>query len=72
MTTPAAAPSRDPQDRLWSVGDVSAYLGVPVATLYAWRSEMRGPLGRRVGRYLRYRPEDVRAWVESLPTGVAA
>ena len=58
--------------RLWSVQDVSAYFGVPVGTLYAWRSEKRGPLGRRVGKYLRYRPEDVRTWVASLSTDVAA
>ncbi len=62
----------DQGDRLWSVQDVSAYLGVPVNTLYAWRSEKRGPDGRRMGRYLRYRPEDVRAWVAGLSTEVAA
>lgn len=55
-------------ERLWTVEDVSAYLGIPVATLYQWRSHNRGPAGRRVGRYLRYRPEDVKAWVASLST----
>ena len=24
-------------DRLWSIRDVSAFLGVPVGTLYQWR-----------------------------------
>ena len=24
-------------DRLWTIEDLSAYLGVPVATLYRWR-----------------------------------
>jgi excisionase family DNA binding protein len=52
--------------RLWSVDDVSYYLGVPVNTLYLWRSEGRGPASRRVGRCLRYRPEDVKDWVEAL------
>lgn len=60
------------EDRLWSVHDVSRYLGVPVNTLYAWRSECRGPVARRVGRYLRYRPEDVREWVAGLSTEVVA
>lgn len=59
-------------DRLWSVEEVAYYLGVPKATLYMWRTEDRGPAGRRVGRWLRYRPEDVRAWVRDLPTDVAA
>lgn len=55
-----------PVDRLWSVREVSYYLGVPVGTLYLWRSEGRGPASRRVGRHLRYRSEDVMAWVEGL------
>ncbi len=55
-----------PTDRLWSVSEVSYYLGVPVGTLYLWRSEGRGPASRRVGRHLRYRAEDVKAWVEGL------
>ncbi len=55
-----------PEDRLWSVEDVSHYLGVPVATLYGWRSERVGPPGARVGRHVRYRPAAVRAWVAAL------
>lgn len=53
-------------DRLWSVEDVSYYLGVPVSTLYQWRCAGRGPRSRRVGRHLRYLPTDVRSWVTSL------
>lgn len=59
-------------ERLWSVRDVAAYLGVPVGTLYAWRSEGRGPASRRVGKYVRYVPADVRQWVEDLPVGIAS
>jgi predicted DNA-binding transcriptional regulator AlpA len=50
--------------RLWTVQDVSTYLGIPVMTLYHWRRTGYGPRGTRIGRYLRYRPEDVRAWFE--------
>ncbi len=60
------------EDRLWSVQDVSEYLGVPVHSIYAWRSAGTGPPGRRVGKRLRYRPQDVRDWVASLPTSVVA
>jgi excisionase family DNA binding protein len=49
---------------LMSVEDVSVYLGVPVQTLYAWRSRGRGPASLRVGRHLRYRRVDLDAWVE--------
>ena len=42
---------------------LSSYLGVPVATLYAWRSRGHGPASIRVGRHLRYRAKDVEAWL---------
>lgn len=51
---------------LWSVEDVSAYLVVPVATLYKWRCTGHGPQSLRVGRYLRYRQADVVNWLDSL------
>ena len=60
------------EDRLWSVQDVSEYLGVPVHTIYSLRSAGTGPAGRMIGRRLRFRPQDVRDWVESLSTGVVA
>jgi predicted DNA-binding transcriptional regulator AlpA len=50
-------------DRLWSVEDVSAYLGVPVQTLYAWRKRRTGPPCARIGKHLRYDPATVRTWV---------
>lgn len=53
---------------LWSVVDVSTYLGVPVETLYAWRKARTGPPAARVGRYLRYDPDAVRAWFAQQTT----
>ncbi|MBG0818187.1 helix-turn-helix domain-containing protein [Planomonospora sp. ID82291] len=50
-------------NRLWTVEEVAEYLGVPVGTLYQWRCKRIGPPGRRIGKYLRYLPEDVYAWV---------
>lgn len=50
--------------RLWTVDDVSAYLGIPKETLYQWRTKGYGPKGARMGKYLRYRQEDVEAWVD--------
>ncbi|MEU0152951.1 helix-turn-helix domain-containing protein [Micromonospora fulviviridis] len=50
--------------QLWTVDDVSAYLGVPVQTLYTWRKRRIGPPAGRVGRHLRYDPDAVRAWFE--------
>jgi excisionase family DNA binding protein len=52
-------------DRLWSVDDVSEFLGVPVETLYRWRKFGGGPRAGRVGRHLRYDPAEVRAWFKA-------
>jgi predicted DNA-binding transcriptional regulator AlpA len=53
---------------LWTIHDVSTYLGVPVQTLYSWRARNFGPRARRVGKHLRYRPGDVESWVDALDT----
>ncbi|HJV15558.1 MAG TPA: helix-turn-helix domain-containing protein [Propionibacteriaceae bacterium] len=47
-----------------SLTDVSEMLGIPVHTLYRWRSKGDGPVGYRVGRHMRYRREAVEAWLE--------
>ena len=68
MTTPSATPSVSAEanswgpPRLWDIKDVSAYLGVPVATIYQWRVRSEGPPAMRLGRHLRYDPQDVAAW----------
>ncbi|MEV1331499.1 helix-turn-helix domain-containing protein [Micromonospora costi] len=45
--------------------EVSAYLGVPVATLYQWRHRGIGPRASKVGRHLRYRWPDVEKWLDA-------
>lgn len=52
-------------DRLWSVTDVSEYLGIPVSTLHQWRYHGTGPDAYRVGKHLRYNPAVVRGWLEN-------
>ncbi|GAA6527354.1 helix-turn-helix domain-containing protein [Intrasporangium sp. DVR] len=47
---------------LWTVQDVSAFLRVPVATIYQWRVRSEGPPAMRIGRHLRFAPETVREW----------
>jgi len=73
MTTqPVSQPlARRRPERLWGVDDVSEYLGVPIATLYRWRAFGYGPQGRKVGRYVRYRPEDVESWFNDLTNPAA-
>jgi excisionase family DNA binding protein len=50
-------------DRLLTVQELANYLGVPVATIYAWRYRHEGPPGFRVGRHLRFRRSDVEEWL---------
>lgn len=51
-------------DRLLTVAELAEYLGVPVATVYAWRHRREGPPGFRVGKYVRYRMSDVQERIE--------
>ncbi|MEU6160751.1 helix-turn-helix domain-containing protein [Streptomyces sp. NPDC047130] len=46
--------------------DLADLVGVPLETVYQWRRKGTGPRGFRVGRHLRFDPEDVRLWVASL------
>ena len=57
--------------KLWGIKDVAEYLGIPEQTLYQWRTKGYGPPGRRVGKYVRYRPADVIEWFDKLPAEVA-
>ena len=50
-------------DQLWTPTEVAAYLGVPVTTLYQWRTGRIGPDAFRVGRHLRYDPDVVKRWL---------
>jgi predicted DNA-binding transcriptional regulator AlpA len=49
---------------LIDIAQVSEMTGIPVETLRGWRKENKGPTGRRIGKRVRYRPEDVKAWVD--------
>lgn len=43
--------------------EVAAFLGIPEKTLRNWRYLGRGPRYVRVGKYVRYRWEDVEGWL---------
>ncbi|MDA2810373.1 helix-turn-helix domain-containing protein [Nocardiopsis sp. RSe5-2] len=52
-------------EALWTIEQVSAFLGLPKKTLYQWRHKGYGPRSHRVGKHVRYFPEEVRSWVEA-------
>ena len=51
---------------LLSIVELADRLNVPVHTLYAWRAKGIGPKALKLGRHLRYRPEDVEAYLDEL------
>ncbi|UNS99247.1 helix-turn-helix domain-containing protein [Streptomyces tubbatahanensis] len=57
--------------RYLSPEDLADLFGVPLETVYQWRRKRTGPPGFRIGRHLRYDPEDVRTWVASRVGEVA-
>lgn len=42
--------------------DLADRYHVPVATVRKWRHEGTGPPALKLGRHVRYRPEDVTEW----------
>jgi excisionase family DNA binding protein len=48
---------------LIGVEELSALLGVPVATIYDWRTRGLGPVAHRFGKHLRFAICDVEAWI---------
>jgi len=50
---------------LLSVAELAEYLGIPIATIYDWRSNGVGPVGYRLGKHVKFAVSDVRAWLEN-------
>ncbi len=51
--------------RMLTVEEVADLLAVPAQTLYRWRYHRSGPPATRVGKYLRYDPDALEAWLAS-------
>jgi len=60
------------ESRLLTLPQVAEQLGVPLGTVYAWRTRGLGPRGVRVGKYVRVRQSDLDAWVEQQADPVPA
>jgi excisionase family DNA binding protein len=54
-----------PGNALLSPQQLADYLGIPLATVYRWRYEGTGPRGIKVGKHVRYRQQEVEAWLET-------
>ena len=51
-------------DRLLRPDEVADRLGIPPGTLANWRYQHLGPTYLKVGRHVRYRADDVDAWLD--------
>ncbi|HEU4511867.1 MAG TPA: helix-turn-helix domain-containing protein [Nocardioidaceae bacterium] len=52
-------------EQLWSIEQTAEHLALSTKTLYDWRCRKYGPPSYRPGNKVRYRPEEVRAWVDA-------
>jgi len=49
--------------------EVARITCLSVASVRRWRLFRRGPKYLKIGAAVRYKPEDISAWLESRPTG---
>jgi predicted DNA-binding transcriptional regulator AlpA len=49
--------------------DVARIVGMSLASIRRWRLLRQGPKFLKLGASVRYKPEDVTAWLASRPTG---
>lgn len=50
---------------IWAVEDLAAFLQLPVKTIYKQRSAGELCAGYRIGRFVRFKREDVLEWFET-------
>ena len=56
-------PLNPAQPKLLTIQDLAELLGIPVLTIYQWRSKHTGPRAMRIGRHLRWDAREVAAWL---------
>ena len=59
-------------DDLITYKEVARIINAPVGTVYALVSQGRIPYIRIGGRFIRFRPADIQAWIASHQVDVAA
>jgi excisionase family DNA binding protein len=49
---------------LLTIEELAEYLDVPIATIYDWRVDGKGPCAVRIGRRVKFTISDVNAWID--------
>jgi predicted DNA-binding transcriptional regulator AlpA len=63
------AAARNPLQELLTERDVARITGLSVASVRRWRLLRQGPKYIKIGAAVRYKAEDIAAWIETRPTG---
>lgn len=59
-------------DRLWTHAETADWLNITESSLHQLNHAKKGPRSYRVGRYRRYDPRDVQAWLNGRASDSAA
>lgn len=51
---------------LLNINELADYLGVPISTIYDWRTNGKGPRAYRFGKRIMFGVSDVRAWMDTM------
>jgi excisionase family DNA binding protein len=51
------------RDEWIGIEQLAEEIGVPVRTIYAWRTKGTAPRGATFGRHVRFRRADVEVWI---------
>lgn len=54
-------PSLEP---LLDIAELSEYLGIPLSTVYDWRTRGLGPRAYRFGKRIKFALSDIHTWME--------
>lgn len=57
--------------KLIGPSELADWLGVPLSTIYHWRQYSYGPTAVKIGKHLRYDPDEVRQWIDDQQEGAS-
>jgi predicted DNA-binding transcriptional regulator AlpA len=69
QTRESGAPTSKQIETLLNEFDVAHMTGMSVASVRRWRLLRQGPRFLKIGSAVRYRSDDISAWLNSRPTG---
>lgn len=64
--------TRNQDDEILTPEGLAEEIAIPIRTLYQWRYQGKGPRSMKLGRHVRYRRSDIKAWLEAQASEPAA